>query len=1198
MLKYIYVPFVGYANQAKRLIAKKTTRQTSQIQLLMIDYLTRRRFIICATATLFLTVSIVFIARLQSMFIMTKMSSMHSSTPANMSTTDDQQRYPCYLTETVDVVDSCTKCSAFNMRSKAMGCSPTGFRESVFCPQSNIKVYRACPVPIYIQKERFWYFEDLFLLLSLNCDKDCPGTVSFNIILYQSQVVCDFCTMYISFIAFLSFSIALCIAVPIKSSNGCGYAACNLGDPKKLNVHIVAHTHDDVGWLKTVDQYYYGARNNIQHAGVQYVLDSLVHALEDNPDRRFIYVEMAFFWRWWNQQTDEIHDKVKKFVSEGRLEFISGGWCMNDEASTHYNSIIDQHALGAEFLRDQFGECGRPKIGWQIDPFGHSREQASLFAQMGFDGLFFGRSDYEDYNQRNKTKTMEMLWKASANLDRQAWLLTGVLPNQYSPPSSFCFDLFCDDEPIMDDPRLHDYNVPQRVKAFIDTAHNEAYGFATNHIIMTMGSDFQYENANEWFKNMDKLIKYVNAQQANGSDVNVFYSTPSCYLYALNKADRLWTSKTDDFFPYSHHPHGFWTGYFTSRAALKGYERRTNNVLQATRQLNAFANTNLRNKTFPLSEAMGIVQHHDGVSGTEKQHVAEDYAQRLAEGVDAAVDVINAAYIKLLSKNATIPPKAPQFLCQLTNISECLPIEGQDQFTLTLWNPTVHTITRHVRVPVTKKYSVRDATGHAVLADFIPISEPTKKIPGRKSFATNQLVFKVLLPALGFNTYYFEVKTGEIDEQTDVSISENDQCVLENEYLRVEFDNNGNLLKITNLKKNIAVPFTSQGVYWYSSEFNSRMRCITNIDKLGAPGNNSQSEFQASGAYIFRPISSDPQQVSCNRSITCIKGETIQTAVIVFNEWASQEITLYDDSKAVEVQWTVGPIPIADDIGKEIILRYDTDIQSGAKFYTDANGREVLERIRDYRPTWNYTKVEAVSGNYYPVNSRIWIKESNRQLTVLTDRSEGGSSVRDGSLELMVHRRTLFDDALGVGEPLNETAFGQGLVVRGKHFLIVDKPQSSALYHRFQSQNLYMRPLATYALPHLSYADYSATYRQTWSALTKDLPLNIHLLTFDQLDAKQYLIRVEHYFEVNEDDTYSNAVTFDLQQLFQTQGTITDIVELTLAGNLALADMERLEWITKEGESSKMRKPKKISIKDVNIVLNPMQIRTFRVTLA
>lgn len=29
---------------------------------------------------------------------------------------------------------------------------------------------------------------------------------------------------------------------------------------------------------------------------------------------------------------------------------------------------------------------------------------------------------------------------------------------------------------------------------------------------MTMGSDFQYENANMWFKNMDKLIRLVNEQ--------------------------------------------------------------------------------------------------------------------------------------------------------------------------------------------------------------------------------------------------------------------------------------------------------------------------------------------------------------------------------------------------------------------------------------------------------------------------------------------------------------------------------------------------------------------------------------------------------------------------------------------------------------------------------------------------------------
>ncbi len=38
---------------------------------------------------------------------------------------------------------------------------------------------------------------------------------------------------------------------------------------------------------------------------------------------------------------------------------------------------------------------------------------------------------------------------------------------------------------------------------------------------MTMGSDFQYNSAITWFKNMDKLIKYVNAEQSKGSNINL-----------------------------------------------------------------------------------------------------------------------------------------------------------------------------------------------------------------------------------------------------------------------------------------------------------------------------------------------------------------------------------------------------------------------------------------------------------------------------------------------------------------------------------------------------------------------------------------------------------------------------------------------------------------------------------------------------
>ncbi|CAF1005631.1 unnamed protein product, partial [Didymodactylos carnosus] len=494
-------------------------------------------------------------------------------------------------------------------------------------------------------------------------------------------------------------------------------------------------------------------------------------------------------------------------------------------------------------------------------------------------------------------------------------------------------------------------------------------------------------------------------------------------------------------------------------------------------------------------------------------------------------------------------PTEPQFLCQYLNISECLPIENQEQFTLTLYNPTIHPVVHYARIPVTRDYTIRDPDGQIVMADFIPISKPTLNIPGRTSVAELQLVFRTILPALGFNTYYFEVKSTATKPSVK-KVSQNEAC-----RVRVDFDEEGNLNQITNLDKNITFPM-KQGFFYYK----------------GFPGNNSRSDFQASGAYMFRPNSSDTYPVSNTRTINCTKTDIVQTAQIIYNEWVSQEIRVYNDQLYVESEWTIGPISINDAIGKEIIVRYDTDIKSDQKYYTDANGREIIERMRDYRPGWNYTVNEAVSGNYYPVNSRIYIKEEGRQLTILTDRSEGGTSMQDGTVEIMIHRRLLYDDSQGVGEPLNETAYNTGLVVRGKHFILVDDPDSSALQHRPNSQELYMSPISTFSLIKSTYENYTKNYRQSWSAVNQTLPLNVHLLTFDLLEMTaenvgKYLIRLEHYFELYEDSVYSNPVTFDLQSLFL-QGKIVDLVELTLGANLQLKDLNRLQWTTTNGESS------------------------------
>ena len=122
----------------------------------------------------------------------------------------------------------------------------------------------------------------------------------------------------------------------------------------------------DVGWLKTVDQYFSGSNNSIQHASVTNLLTAVMAALKRVPERKFVYVEQAFFQRWWRQQDDEMQALVRSFLANGQLEFINGGWCMHDEADTHYVDMVDQTTLGHQYILREFGADYNPTIGWQI----------------------------------------------------------------------------------------------------------------------------------------------------------------------------------------------------------------------------------------------------------------------------------------------------------------------------------------------------------------------------------------------------------------------------------------------------------------------------------------------------------------------------------------------------------------------------------------------------------------------------------------------------------------------------------------------------------------------------------------------------------------------------------------------------------------------------------------------------------------
>ena len=87
-------------------------------------------------------------------------------------------------------------------------------------------------------------------------------------------------------------------------------------------------------------------KQSVQRAGVQYIIESVVKELANDPDKRFIQVETGFFWRWWEDKNEFMRNMTRQLVEAGQLVFTGGGWSMNDEAVTHYASIIDNMETG------------------------------------------------------------------------------------------------------------------------------------------------------------------------------------------------------------------------------------------------------------------------------------------------------------------------------------------------------------------------------------------------------------------------------------------------------------------------------------------------------------------------------------------------------------------------------------------------------------------------------------------------------------------------------------------------------------------------------------------------------------------------------------------------------------------------------------------------------------------------------------
>ena len=378
----------------------------------------------------------------------------------------------------------------------------------------------------------------------------------------------------------------------------------------------------------------------------------------------------------------------------------------------------------------------------------------------------------------------------------------------------------------------------------------------------------------------------------------------------------------------------------------------------------------------------------------------------------------------------------------------CAVTEKSSSLAVNMFNGIARPVSRYIRFPVSEmNLAVYGENGGLLDSQVLPVSKETAAIRGSRGSAPYEIVYQSSAQGLGFNTSFVQKHNSVksfFSQFTPVIDFKEAGGSIENDKLQLDFDpGTGRLVRIS--RKDISLSIdVDQQFFWYN----------------GSSG-NAESR-QTSGAYIFRPNRTEPYNICEGNTAKTVfvKGKLVQEARQNFGPIVSQVIRLYEGEPYAEFEYTVGPIPVNDGLGKEIISRFDSKIKSNKLFYTDANGREIKERKRDYRATWDYKVTEPVSGNYYPVNSRIYINDSAAQLTVMTDRSHGGSSIKDGSLEIMLHRRLLHDDFLGVGEALNEPGLdGKGLIVRGIHRVLLTRPQEASSAHRDLGEKIMISPL-------------------------------------------------------------------------------------------------------------------------------------------
>eukprot|EP01133_Synstelium_polycarpum_P015071 gene15071-17840_t len=340
--------------------------------------------------------------------------------------------------------------------------------------------------------------------------------------------------------------------------------------------------------------------------------------------------------KWWEETSEEKKLQLKALLDNGQFEFVGGGWVQNDEAVSNFNDVLDQMTEGHLWLKDNLNQT--VDYAWQIDPFGHSSLTPTMFAQFGFKGMIANRIDTNVKNELKSKQQLDFIWEGSATLGDKSRMYVHMLYDHYGYPDIYPVHLTTADWTD------NKYKVSVG-KKFFELFQQVQHYYKTDVIMIPLGDDFAYDYEGD-FEINDGLVDYLKSHASEYNIKDVRYATLSEFFDLL--VPKLQENHTvplfkKDFFPYITNSDEPWTGFYSSHSLFKKQVRDASSSIRTADAFYALAMAKgkaINDKSLPLMSSLyqgmeaarrnlGIMQHHDSVTGTARSYVMNDYMNML-----------------------------------------------------------------------------------------------------------------------------------------------------------------------------------------------------------------------------------------------------------------------------------------------------------------------------------------------------------------------------------------------------------------------------------------------------------------------------------------------------------------------------------------------------------------------------------------